>query len=230
MNGTREFRISKWTLSRGKRCFDFILALGGTVLLLPLMGTIALAVRVTSGSPVLFTQFRCGRLGKPFRLFKFRSMRSTVVGSSITSAGDTRITNIGRFLRNWKLDELPQLFNVLRGELSLVGPRPELPEYIAELGSAGQDLLELKPGITGWATLQYRNEEELLASVPAEELREYYVAMLLPKKAALDLEYASRATLLSDVALLLKTCLATVWVPAAPVASHQEITGSHRAQ
>jgi lipopolysaccharide/colanic/teichoic acid biosynthesis glycosyltransferase len=209
MDSNRQLPVSPWTLSRRKRSFDFVVALLATALLLPLMAAVALMVRFVSGSPVFFKQIRCGRGGQPFHLLKFRSMRTGgVSGPGVTRAGDPRITPIGRIMRRWKLDELPQLLNVLRGDLSLVGPRPELPEYIAELGDTARVLRQLPPGVTGWATLHYRDEEELLAAVPAEQMREHYVRVLLPEKSALDLAYAARATMVSDIALLMQTCLA----------------------
>jgi lipopolysaccharide/colanic/teichoic acid biosynthesis glycosyltransferase len=127
-------------------------------------------------------------------------------GAGVTQAGDARVTGLGRILRKWKLDELPQLINVIRGEMSLVGPRPDLPEFINELDKASyRSLALLTPGITGWATLHFRHEEELLANIPQEELRSYYVQKVLPRKVELDLDYASRATLRSDLMILLRT-------------------------
>jgi lipopolysaccharide/colanic/teichoic acid biosynthesis glycosyltransferase len=209
MDSKHHLPVSTWTLSRRKRSLDFVVALLATALLLPLMAVVALIVRFTSGSPVLFKQVRCGRGGRPFHLLKFRSMRvSDGSGSGVTRAGDPRVTRIGRIIRKWKLDELPQLLNVLHGDLSLVGPRPDLPEYIAELGDAQDALLQLQPGVTGWATLHYRDEEQLLGAVPAEQVRDYYVRVLLPEKSALDIDYAARATMVSDIALLMQTCLA----------------------
>jgi lipopolysaccharide/colanic/teichoic acid biosynthesis glycosyltransferase len=209
MDSNRQSPISNWTLSRRKRLFDFVVALLATTLMLPLMVVIAFFVRLASGGPVLFKQVRCGRGGQPFHLLKFRSMRvGGVSGPGITRAGDPRVTRIGRIMRKWKLDELPQLFNVLRGDLSLVGPRPDLPEYIAELGDSARVLLQLQPGVTGWATLHYRDEEQLLAEVPVEQMRDHYVRVLLAEKIALDMGYAARATMVSDIALLMKTCLA----------------------
>ena len=209
MDSSRPSTVSTWTLSRRKRCLDFVVALFATALLLPLMAVVALIVRFTSGSPVFFKQVRCGRGGRPFHLLKFRSMRiSDGSGPGVTRAGDPRVTRFGRIMRKWKLDELPQLLNVVRGDLSLVGPRPDLPEYIAELDDTRHALLQLQPGVTGWATLHYRDEEQLLAAVPAEQVRDYYVRVLLPEKNALDIDYGARATMVSDIALLMQTCLA----------------------
>jgi lipopolysaccharide/colanic/teichoic acid biosynthesis glycosyltransferase len=126
-------------------------------------------------------------------------------GPNVTRKGDQRITRVGRFLRKWKLDELPQVLNVLRGEMSLVGPRPDMPEYIAQLNASQRAIVSLHPGITGWATLHFRDEEQLLATVPADGLRDFYIRFVLPSKVQLDLEYGERATMWSDFVLLLKT-------------------------
>jgi lipopolysaccharide/colanic/teichoic acid biosynthesis glycosyltransferase len=115
---------------------------------------------------------------------------------------------VGRFLRHWKLDELPQLLNVLRGDMSLVGPRPDLPEFWRQLTGEQRRVLQLKPGVTGWATLHFRHEEELLARVPKEQIVNYYLQSVLPQKIALDLEYAQRATFFSDIGILWRTLLA----------------------
>jgi lipopolysaccharide/colanic/teichoic acid biosynthesis glycosyltransferase len=111
-------------------------------------------------------------------------------------------------LRKWKLDELPQLINLLRGDMSLVGPRPDLAEFLVELNPTQQRVLSLVPGITGWATLHFRNEEKLLAEVPEERVRQYYLSEILPRKVNLDLDYAAKATFAKDVAVLLQTCIA----------------------
>jgi lipopolysaccharide/colanic/teichoic acid biosynthesis glycosyltransferase len=174
------------------------------------MLVIGASVKLTSGSPILFRQKRFGQDGLEFECIKFRTMaRGAGSGPDVTQSGDARVTRIGRVLRKWKLDELPQLFNVLRGEMSLVGPRPDLPGLVAELDLESRNALgQLVPGITGWATLHFRHEEELLASVPSHELRTFYVHEVMPRKIALDLEYASRATFLSDVMILLRTVAA----------------------
>jgi lipopolysaccharide/colanic/teichoic acid biosynthesis glycosyltransferase len=126
-------------------------------------------------------------------------------GPSVTRAGDPRVTTIGRVLRKWKVDELPQLMNVICGEMSFVGPRPDVPEFIAELSLKQRRILYVSPGITGSATLQYRNEEELLSTVPREELKRFYCNDVLPDKIRIDLEYAQKSRFLSDVAILIRT-------------------------
>jgi lipopolysaccharide/colanic/teichoic acid biosynthesis glycosyltransferase len=196
---------AKWCRSRGKRVFDCGGALLIVIGLLPCMALIALAVRFSSSGPVLFRQRRVGLNGREFELLKFRSMAGAQPGPTITRSGDARVTHVGKFLRKWKLDELPQLINVVVGDMSLVGPRPELPKYIAELSGHHRRVLEMRPGITGAASTKYRDEERVLAQVPREEMEKFYVDRVLPDKAEIDWEYARHATLLSDVGILLKT-------------------------
>jgi lipopolysaccharide/colanic/teichoic acid biosynthesis glycosyltransferase len=147
--------ISKWCSAPGKRAFDLACAIPALVALAPAMLLIGAGVRLTSGSPVLFRQKRFGRNGRIFECIKFRTMKQSA-GAGVTRAGDARVTRMGRILRKWKLDELPQFINVVRGDMSLVGPRPDLPEFIAELDTSRQSGLGLlTPGITGWATLKF---------------------------------------------------------------------------
>jgi lipopolysaccharide/colanic/teichoic acid biosynthesis glycosyltransferase len=204
--------ISPWCYSAGKRTFDVICAVLALVPALPLMLAIALSVKLTSRGPVIFRQFRLGQFGREFPLLKFRTMVQApqVSGLGLTAAGDRRVTALGRFLRRCKLDELPQLINLLRGEMTLVGPRPDLAEFFAELLPSQRQILILRPGITGWATLHYRNEEDLLAKLPPKRIKHYYVRHVLPEKIRMDLEYASRASLRSDLAVLLRTALVIV--------------------
>ena len=199
--------LSNWPDSRAKRLIDVIGAMLLLVPALPLMAIVAVAVKLTSPGPVVFKQLRCGRDGHRFRLLKFRSMHHgrSQNGSGLTSSRDTRVTLVGRVIRKWKLDELPQLFNVIRGEMSLVGPRPDLPEYLDALPAAQRKVLQLKPGITSIATLRFRNEEDLLSTVPAEALTGYYIANVLPQKVNMELDYACQASLFSDLAVLLRT-------------------------
>ncbi len=200
--------VSNWCSSPGKRAIDLLCSIPALIVLAPFMLLIAASARLSSDSPVLFRQKRCGRNGCEFECIKFRTMTHSA-GMGVTQAGDARITRLGRILRKWKLDELPQLINVICGEMSLVGPRPDLPEFIAELDAASRrSLASLTPGITGWATLHFRHEEELLAKIPPEELRSYYVREVLPRKVALDVDYASRATLWSDLMILIRTAKA----------------------
>jgi lipopolysaccharide/colanic/teichoic acid biosynthesis glycosyltransferase len=199
--------VSPWSHSRGKRVLDVCFASLAMVPCLPLMALISLLVAMTSRGPVLFRQIRMGENGRLFDLLKFRTMfhNRKDAGPGVTRRGDPRITPVGKFLRGCKLDELPQLFNVLRGDMSLIGPRPDLPEFLQALAPEYRGLLALKPGVTGWATLQFRNEEELLATVPKEQLVSYYTETVLPLKAQLDLTYARRASLLGDLGILWRT-------------------------
>lgn len=199
--------LSLWNFSAGKRAFDAVCAAAGLAVTLPLMLIIAAAIRVSMPGPILFCQWRAGRNGKPFQIFKFRTMfqRKPGDGPGVTRRGDARITPLGRILRRVKLDELPQLFNVLRGDMSLVGPRPDLPEFCQALDAEHQSIFALRPGVTGWATLHFRDEEAVLACVPEEQLSDYYVNSILPAKAQLDLTYARRATFLSDLGIVLQT-------------------------
>jgi lipopolysaccharide/colanic/teichoic acid biosynthesis glycosyltransferase len=186
---------------------DFTLALVALVVAGPLMLLVALLLRIQSNGPVLFRQTRLGRNGHPFELLKFRTMSHGSTGAGVTRRGDARVTPTGRWLRAFKLDELPQFINVLRGDMSLVGPRPDLEQFWSLASSSGRQVLSLQPGITGAASLAFRNEEELLAHVDARDLSYFYIQNLLPRKARLDLAYAARATFLSDCSILLKTAM-----------------------
>ena len=198
--------LSRWPDSQAKRLLDVFGALLLLVPALPLMGIVAVVIKLTSPGPVLFPQIRCGRNGRLFHVLKFRSMRhGRADGPGVTCSNDTRVTPVGRVIRKWKVDELPQLFNVIRGEMSLVGPRPDLPEYLDALPAAQRQVLHLKPGITSVATLRFRNEEELLSTVPVESLIGYYIANVLPQKVKMELDYACQASLFSDLAVLLRT-------------------------
>lgn len=200
--------ISNWCSAPGKRALDLLCTIPALVALAPVMLLVGAVVKVTSGSPVLFRQKRFGRKEREFECIKFRTMTPST-GVGVTQSGDARVTRVGRILRKWKLDELPQLINVVCGDMSLVGPRPDLPEFIVELDpSRRRRLALLTPGITGWATLKFRHEEELLAEVPPPELRSFYVHEVLPRKSDLDLEYASRASLRGDLQILLRTITA----------------------
>lgn len=182
---------------------DFALATLALMACFPVMLAVAAAVRMGSRGPVLFRQMRMGRHGKEFVLLKFRSMRSSEVsGPCVTVDGDPRITRVGAFLRRFKLDELPQFWNVVKGDLSLVGPRPKLA-HLEPLH------MSYRPGITGSATLVFRCEESLLAEVPESDLDAFYHAFIKPKKAQMDEEYMENATLLSDLQILFQT--ATSW-------------------
>ena len=155
-----------------KRLFDFTLAILGLTILFPALIILSLFLKITSRGPVLYTQKRVGRQGRLFTLYKFRTMvlnADTMTGGSITIGNDARITAIGKLLRRWKLDELPTLWNVLKGDMSFVGPRPDVPGYADKLEGEFRRILEMRPGITGPATLKYSNEEKLLAGMDNPE-------------------------------------------------------------
>ena len=191
-------------LQFGKRIFDLTIALLGLIILAVPMALIAILIGITSGSPILFTQERVGKGGQIFYIKKFRTMRvRSVEDSSITVAGDSRVTAIGSYLRRWKLDELPQLWNVLVGEMSLVGPRPDVPGYADKLQGDDRKLLLLRPGITGPATLAYRNEEEILAKV--SDPGQYNNEIIYPDKVRINLEYMEKCSLMQDLKYILET-------------------------
>jgi lipopolysaccharide/colanic/teichoic acid biosynthesis glycosyltransferase len=202
-----EIEVSGWNQSKGKRMFDLLFAAVILILVSPAMLVVAFLVRISSRGPALYRQRRVGKDGREFQLIKFRTMghSSEQEGPSVTRAGDPRITPAGRVLRKWKLDELPQLLNVICGEMSFVGPRPDVAEYIASLNREQKKILRVRPGLTGAATLHYRNEEQLLSTVPVGELKRFYCSEVLPEKVRLDLEYARRAGFLSDLRILLRT-------------------------
>lgn len=191
-------------LQFGKRIFDLTIALLGLIILAVPMALIAIFIWITSGSPILFTQERVGKGGQIFYVKKFRTMSVWAVeDSSITVAGDSRVTAIGSYLRRWKLDELPQLWNVLVGEMSLVGPRPDVPGYADKLQGDDRKLLLLRPGITGPATLAYRNEEEILAKV--SDPVQYNNEIIYPDKVRINLEYMEKCSLMQDLKYILET-------------------------
>jgi lipopolysaccharide/colanic/teichoic acid biosynthesis glycosyltransferase len=188
-----------------KRAFDLFWALLGLVLLSPALLVIALAVKLEDRGPVFFRQVRIGRGGRPFHIWKFRTMGVDAErqGRAITVGQDPRITRLGRHLRNAKLDELPQLMNVVAGEMSLVGPRPEVPQFVAHYTDAQRIILDLRPGITDLASIKYRHESELLAQ--AEHPDEAYLRVVLPDKIRINLAYAAQASLWSDFRVILAT-------------------------
>lgn len=195
-------QVSPWARCGAKRFFDCACILPFTPVLIPLFLLVGIAVRVTSTGPVLFLQRRMGRRGRIFTIIKFRTLThcGDDVHRAVTTSANQRFTPVGRFLRRWKLDELPQLWNVLVGDMSLVGARPKLP--IHQIGE-----LECRPGITGAATIAFAREEALLARLPMSDLDGYYNAIILPFKHRIDEEYMAQATFLSDLKLLVDTVL-----------------------
>jgi lipopolysaccharide/colanic/teichoic acid biosynthesis glycosyltransferase len=190
-----------------KRLLDLVVAVPAAIALLPLFIAIAIRIKLDSRGPVFFRQQRVGQFGRSFDIFKFRTMTvgAEKEGSQITIGKDRRITRSGDFLRKYKLDELPQLFNVIRGEMSLVGPRPEVPRYIEQYDEEQRRILAFKPGITSPASIAFSNEGELLNQHPDPE--RFYRTELMPAKLRLDLNYAQRATFWSDCAMIAKTFL-----------------------
>lgn len=189
--------------ARFKRVFDVSAAAAGLVVLSPVLLAIAAALKLLDPGPVLFSQARAGRGGKPFKIYKFRTMRAGGGGSPLTSGGDSRVTPLGRVLRKTKLDELPQLFNVLRGDMSVVGPRPEVPRYVELFKSDYEHILSVKPGITDYASVKYRDEEAVLAGYRDPE--EGYVTKVLPDKIALYRRYIDEIGFATDLRIILAT-------------------------
>lgn len=183
--------------------FDCTVAAIGLVVLSPFLLAAAAAVVLESGWPFLFRQTRVGRGGRPFQLAKFRSMRRAAPGRSITAGDDPRVTRVGRFLRRYKIDELPQLWNVLKGDMSLVGPRPEVPQFVDIADPVWQSLLLVKPGITDLASLVHRHEEEILAGTADPE--RYYRDVVLPAKLALNFYYLQNRNFWRDLKLIMLT-------------------------
>lgn len=190
-----------------RRLLDVIAAAVGLLVLSPLFLLIAVLIKRDSPGPVFYRARRVGKDGHEFRLYKFRSMVSGAdrQGPGITAAGDNRVTKVGRFLRRTKLDELPQLINVLIGDMSLVGPRPEDPRYVALYTQEQRQVLAVRPGITSAASLTYRDESTLLAG---EDWERRYIQEIMPHKLAIDLDYNARRTLASDLNLIMRTVFA----------------------
>ncbi len=190
-----------------KRFFDVVVSLAGLIVLSPLLAIVAVLIKCTSTGPVLFRQERVGRRFQPFRINKFRTMVADAArhGPQITSGADPRITRVGRLLRKSKIDELPQLINVLVGDMSFVGPRPELAKYVAMFRGDYEEILSVRPGITDLASLKYRDEAALLGQAADPEAA--YVSRILPDKIALAKEYIRRRSFWFDVSLIVKTVL-----------------------
>ena len=189
-----------------KRLFDLVLSALGLLLLAPALIAIALAIKLDSPGPVFFRQERVGRWGRPFRIHKFRTLRHEPAGQGpqITVGADHRITRVGQVLRGSKLDELPQLIDVLLGDMSLVGPRPEVPRYVAHYPAGLREkVLSVRPGITDIASIEYRRESELLAR--ADDPERAYVEQVLPEKLRYAEQYVDAASLWLDIRLLWRT-------------------------
>ncbi len=186
-----------------KRIFDFIFAFIGLILLLPVMVLIFFLIKNKMPGPAFFKQKRVGQFGVLFTMIKFRTMKVDHGGSSISVKGESRITPLGATLRKYKLDELPELWNVLKGEMSFVGPRPDVPGYADKLQGDDRNILLLKPGITGPASMKYSNEEEILAS--QTDPKNYNDTVIYPDKVRINLEYLKRRNVIMDFLLIILT-------------------------
>jgi len=186
-----------------KRAFDIIGSIFGIILFSPIILFIAGLIKLRMPGPIIFKQYRIGRFGKPFLLYKFRTMSEFHDGTSITIKGESRITTFGAKLRKMKLDELPELWNILKGDMSFVGPRPDLPNYIDRLSENERQFLSIRPGLTSPASIKYSNEEKLLASV--QDPYYFYDQIIWPDKVNLNLEYYRSRSFSGDILLIIKT-------------------------
>ena len=190
-----------------KRAFDILVSVAGLIVLLPLLLLVATAIKLDSSGPVFFRQWRVGRKFRRFGIYKFRTMIDDALdrGLPITVGRDSRITRVGKILRKTKIDELPQLLNVLKGDMSLVGPRPEVPRYVELFRPDYEHILKVRPGLTDLASLKYSDEASILGQSANPERD--YVARLLPDKIRLAKEYIQRSSLLFDVKLIVETII-----------------------
>ncbi|MEO2035160.1 MAG: sugar transferase [Planctomycetaceae bacterium] len=190
-----------------KRVFDIAFSSAGLIALSPILLLAAVLVKITSAGPVFFKQERMGRGFRPFRIIKFRTMvvDAPAMGGQLTAGRDPRITTVGRLLRATKIDELPQLINVLKGDMSFVGPRPEVPKYVEQFHSDYAELLSVRPGITDIASLKYRHESELLGE--SDDPETLYTQRILPDKIALGKQYIRQQSLGMDLRLICRTVL-----------------------
>jgi lipopolysaccharide/colanic/teichoic acid biosynthesis glycosyltransferase len=216
--------VSSWCMSKRKRCFDLVLSVLALILFSPVMLLIGWLIKLTSQGPALFRQERVGLHQRPFVIFKFRTMKHSCEqpdrGSKVTKQGDPRMTSLGSLLRRLKLDELPQLINVARGEMSFVGPRPKIPQH--------ETLCMLcRPGITGAATLVFSHEESLLVDIPVEFVERYVTSTLNPEKCRLDSNYIETARFGTDMTILIRTVFRignrhrSIWTPQAAAHLHE---------
>ena len=189
-----------------KRLFDIVASFCGIVILFPLIVIVSILIKLTSKGPVLFKQVRVTKNGRLFKIYKFRTMRENSEGNKqITVGNDSRITGVGHILRKTKLDELPQLFNVLKGEMSLVGPRPEVPKYVELYTEEQREILKVSAGITDYASIYFSNESELLRE--AENPEEFYIKKIMPYKIELNKKYIKEIGIVTDIKLIILTIL-----------------------
>ena len=187
-----------------KRCFDLFFSILGVIILLPFIIIIGILIKVTSDGPILFKQIRVTKDGKLFNIYKFRTMKNNSEGNKqITVGNDSRITSIGRMLRKTKLDELPQLFNVIKGEMSLVGPRPEVPKYVELYTEEQKNILKVHAGITDYASIYFSNESELLGK--AKNPDKYYIEKIMPYKIKLNQKYIENMGIMTDMKIIFLT-------------------------
>jgi len=191
-----------------KRTFDVVVASAGLLVAAPVLAGVAALVKREDGGPALYGSVRVGKDGRKFRMWKFRTMvlNADKIGGPNTADDDPRLTRVGKKLRQYKLDELPQLINVVTGEMSLVGPRPEVPEYVALYTGEERDLLRIRPGITDWASIRFSNEGEILRGSPDPE--KTYFEQIRPEKIRLGLEYVRGHNLLVDLQIIARTARA----------------------
>jgi lipopolysaccharide/colanic/teichoic acid biosynthesis glycosyltransferase len=190
-----------------KRLMDILASGLGLIFLSPILIIICILIKASSEGPIFFKQVRVGKNMKNFAILKFRTMvpNAEKLGKQITIGEDKRITSVGKVLRKYKLDELPQLFNVFKGDMSLVGPRPEVPKYVKLYSEEQRKVLDVKPGITDLASLRYKDENDILGKVDNPE--EYYITVIMKDKLELNLEYIEKNNILIDIYLIIKTII-----------------------
>lgn len=190
-----------------KRIFDIVASLCGLIILSPMLIIVAICIKLDSKGPVFFKQKRVGKNKKIFEIYKFRTMVTDAekLGKQITVGNDSRITRVGKFIRKCKLDEFPQLINVVKGEMSLVGPRPEVPRYVELYDEYEEQILLVQPGITDYASIEFRNENEILGNSSNPE--ETYIEEIMPTKIELNMKYIRNISLIEDIKLILNTIL-----------------------
>jgi lipopolysaccharide/colanic/teichoic acid biosynthesis glycosyltransferase len=208
MQGALWRRWEKHCAKMGKRIFDLIASSVGLLLLAPLFFIIGVLIKIDSTGPIYFRQIRVGRYGIPFRIYKFRTMKADEKTSGIllTTKNDERITKVGLFLRKYKLDELPQLIDVFLGRMSLVGPRPEVPQYVSYYSEeAKKTIFSIRPGITDPTSIKFKDENHLLENL--ENAEETYIRIILPEKIRNQCDYARESSLLYDLKIIVQTML-----------------------
>jgi lipopolysaccharide/colanic/teichoic acid biosynthesis glycosyltransferase len=188
-----------------KRFFDLILSFIGLLIIVPILFLITILIKISSSGPVFYKQVRVGKNNKDFKIFKFRTMHVNAHKKGLLTVGgrDPRVTSIGYYLRKFKLDELPQLINVFKGDMSFVGPRPEVRQFVNLYSEIQMKVLNVKPGITDLASIEFRNENEILSK--EEDPNQYYIDYIMPKKLEINLKYINQRNLLKDFVVIIKT-------------------------